>query len=619
MERANDAMAPPPWNPDCLDRFLGCWKGSPKTVAATGYYMLRILYSVLVVHSGIIFAGVITYAALKHTHCLSSNDDDGGSCASSDKDDGDDGRCEKLWGLIKPDSLLTVIGTAAAIVVALTAALVGTLMDITPYRRQLGLAGYVLAMVGLVFCLAIGNPTEDTLVVCSIGLVLIIICKAYVLLQVDSYGPELSPVHAEVGSAISGAFTWSLITNVLLVIIWSVIGMGLANSTFGVAVTIGSIILLALASLVTYRRLPDVPAAHKLPSDSNVIKYTFHRFATLIWETYHKYPDLGLLILSGMIFDPALTAIFSAAVAILISKYNFTADQVTLILGFALIAAIPSVPLSRWVASTPKLSWLFNDAADTLATFSDDFEPQAPVGPQHAVELQTVTRYTTVPVQPVDAKSASGSALPAVSSSTALMATAGEGDLVKQSSHDTEREHETPNGPVTTTITTNSAEMDHHATVFHAHRVRAALIVSLALTIIVTILVVQVLTPCNFGLASLFACLWGFLLSYSWKSHSMLRMAVVPGGRESEFAGLYLAVYSSMIWLPLFVFSVANEVWNIDGALYILTIFLGIGGIILFFVNLERGLLTRLKSLDMRRWAHVLDIKVQQEEEGVVE
>ena len=151
--------------------------------------------------------------------------------------------------------------------------------------------------------------------------------------------------------------------------------------------------------------------------------------------------------------------------------------------------------------------------------------------------------------------------------------------------------------------------VDHHATVFHAHRVRAALVVSLALTIIVTILVVQALTPCNFGLAAVFSCLWGFLLSYSWNSHSMLRIAVVPGGRESEFAGLYLAAYSSMIWLPLFVFSVANEIWNIDGALYILTIFMGIGGFVLFFVNLERGLLTRLNSLSERRWAHAVDVK----------
>ena len=52
-------------------------------------------------------------------------------------------------------------------------------------------------------------------------------------------------------SAISGAFTWSLIANILLIIIWSIIGMGMSNSTFGLVVTIGSIVLLILASYVS--------------------------------------------------------------------------------------------------------------------------------------------------------------------------------------------------------------------------------------------------------------------------------------------------------------------------------------------------------------------------------
>jgi hypothetical protein len=152
-----------------------------------------------------------------------------------------------------------------------------------------------------------------------------------------------------------------------------------------------------------------------------------------------------------------------------------------------------------------------------------------------------------------------------------------------------------------------AATVDPHATIFHAHRVRAALIVGLILTIVNTILVVNVLNPCDFGAACALSCAWGFLLSFCWNSHAMLRIACVPGGRESEFAGLYMAVFSSMIWLPLFVFALANEVWNIDGALYVLTIFMGLGAIVLLFVQLDRGLNARLQSLSKRRWAHVLD------------
>ena len=165
------------------------------------------------------------------------------------EDNTDDGVCFRLWGIIKPD---TIIGTVTAVIVALTAAIVGTAMDLSAYRWQLsGLMGYILAFIGMIFCLTLSTPNENTLIVSSIGLGLIIICKAYVLLQVDSYGPELSSLHAEVSSAISGAFTWSLIANILLIIIWSIIGMGMSNSTFGLVVTIGSMVLLILASYVS--------------------------------------------------------------------------------------------------------------------------------------------------------------------------------------------------------------------------------------------------------------------------------------------------------------------------------------------------------------------------------
>ncbi len=89
----------------------------------------------------------------------------------------------------------------------------------------------------------------------------------------------------------------------------------------------------------------------------------------------------------------------------------------------------------------------------------------------------------------------------------------------------------------------------------------------------------------------------------------MLRMAIVPGGRESEFAGLYLALYSGMIWLPLFVFSVANEVWSIDCALYVLNIFFGLGALVLLFMQMDRALAARLSTLSQRRWAHGLGLE----------
>ena len=47
------------------------------------------------------------------------------------------------WGIIKPDSLFAIIGTVAAVIAALTAAIAGTAIDVSWY---LGLMGYILAM-----------------------------------------------------------------------------------------------------------------------------------------------------------------------------------------------------------------------------------------------------------------------------------------------------------------------------------------------------------------------------------------------------------------------------------------------------------------------------------------
>lgn len=518
------------WRPDCLDRCLGFSKGSPRTTAATGYYMLRIIYAVIVVHSGIIFASVITYAALEVTNCTSSNNDDGGACGADDDTGDDSEHCVRLWGLMKPDSLLTVIGTTAAVVLAFSAAVTGTAMDITPYRRQIGLIGNILCIAGMVLCLPLLKPTNATLAIASVGLILVLIFKDYLNLQIDSYGPELSKNATEIGTAVTAGFTWALVAEVLMVILWTVVGMGMSNDTYGFVVTLGSIGMMAISSYLSYRRLPDVPSSYALPAGKNIVQFTFARLRALIIETYQSYPDLGLLLLSAMIFDPALTAVFAAAVLILISKYHFSAANVTLLLGLAIISAIPAVPLSCWLASTPSLNSCFRDADKELA-------------PVHSVE--------------------------------------GDVDSNQQNAED--------RAPVVESR-------------FHAHRVKIILIWGLVLTIINTILVVVILKACQFALACVFSFTWGFLLSFCWNCLSMLRIALVPGGRESEYAGLYLALYSSMIWLPLFVFSVANEIWNINGAMYVLTIFFGIGAVLLWYVDIDRALAVRLESLGMRRW-----------------
>ena len=366
-----------------------------------------------------------------------------------------------------------------------------------------------------------------------------------------------------------------------------------------------------------------------------MIQFMLGKLSRVATETYEKHIDLGIVLVAGMIFDPALTAIFAAAVLILVSKYHFPPATVTYIMGLAIIFAIPAVPLSRWLASTPLLNGVFGDGAETTAPVAGTGDVSEKYGSEkeNVVDSAGLTAGLELSqLQPLEASSErnqvadvenshntkyqvilSGSAAVELeynnstntspSSSRRLNEGVGSTSQSVRQLLPTDEEHSNEQQPRPASLPVAAPA---HVPVVHPHRTRCFLMLGLLLVIINNLCVISLPLSCNLGLACLLSSLWGFELSFCWNSLSMLRAALVPGGRESEFAGLYLAMYSGMIWLPLFVFSLANEVWNIDGALYVLIIFLAIGMFILAFVHMDRALASRKHTLDKRRWVPVV-------------
>jgi len=558
-----------PWIPDCLDRFLGWTKGSPQTSAATGFYLLRIVFGTITVHSGIIFAGIITYEAMKLTNCLPDSED---SCQGSD-DDPNDGPCRRLWGIIRPSSLFPILGTGAAIVLALSAAIVGTAMDVTQYRRQISYFGNLMCCVGLLFCASIVTPNSTTIAVSTAGLFIVLIFKDFNLLSMEAYAPELSLERSEVSTAITTGYFWLMTTNIVITLFWVIIGLGMSESTFGLVVSIGTSLFVSILSTVCYRRLPDVPPSHQLPEGSTIVSFTFTRFKALIIETYNEYFDLGVILLAGMIFDPALVSIFAASVLFMISEYNFTAEQTRIILAVGIIGAIPGGPAARWVASTPLLNCCESEAEKKMALEAD------------RAALASVSNVSTTSHGSDNNKNTNKG-----------------GDVEMTQPQQLTNVGETPAGtPVAAGETANKSEEESEN--MHPRRMLNALRGSLFAVIVITLLAPVIMQPCNVGAAMIVCLLWAFSLSFTWSFYGMLRMSIVPGGREAEFSGLNLALFSALIWLPLLVFSVANETWSIVGAMYLLNIFFGVGIIILFFVNIDRALEAQRRSLGYRRYA----------------
>lgn len=343
------------WEPRCLDKCLGCSHGSPKNDATTGYLLLRIIQGIFVAFAGVIFASILTFQALKLKNCSTSDDDNNGACSDSISN-GDDGvlnddidtNCNKLWGLIKPDSLLTTIASIAGIFTAITCPFVGTAMDFTPYRKNLGIGSVLMCTLGTILCCALIIPTEFTIAICSFGFFLIYVFKDFLSMASDSYVPELSSVHYEVSAAVSSSLTWIFITEVSYILICVILSGFFAYSVFGTIVSAATTIVVWGLLPFAYERVPHVHASRSIPDDQTLISFSAIRLKDLSMEVYQHYTDIGLLFLANMIFDPALNGIFIAAILILV-HYEYSSSEVTLVLFIAIISAIPGSMISKWI------------------------------------------------------------------------------------------------------------------------------------------------------------------------------------------------------------------------------------------------------------------------------
>jgi MFS-type transporter involved in bile tolerance (Atg22 family) len=590
------AASPPSeaWKPDLMHRLLDIGQGGPKVPALVGYYLHKIIYSLMIVHSGVVFAGVLTYEALDVAGCLPESSDDDGAKCKTHKNDDDTLHCKSLWGLIKPDSLLTVIATAAAIVLAISSIFMGTLMDITKYRRQLGIMATVVCILSITLCLSIITPNETTIAICSLGLFLLYIFKDFHFLVIESYVPEISQISSELSHAISVASAWLYGGEVIHIIVWVIVGFFVTGSLYGFIVTLGTIILMSLYTPFSYYRLPNVPAVLTLPPDTSLYSYTLTYQYQLFLEIYANFPDLGIVLAANMLYDPALNALFIAAIQILVSKFHFTSSQIPIILGVAIVCATIGAYLCKYSFYLDPLCCVHSPAADaaSAATSSVVLGALAPASPHpHSssqpspkmVEAEKVVRSEE---KDLEKQESAGFSLVELSG----MGVPGYEPLAPPPS--------TLSLQAQSSLTMPSSSSRYLV----ANRLKHNIMFGLLAVIIITLSGTFLMKPCDLTLACGFGALWGISLAYCWTSGNLLRATLIPGGKEGQLAGLLVSTGSVLSWLPLLIFSVANEVWTIEGAMITLTGFFALGIFILSFCITDRGVTAALNTLSQRRW-----------------
>lgn len=579
-----------------MHRILDIGQGGPKVPALVGYYLHKIVYALMIVHSGVVFAGVLTYEALDVAGCLPDNED--GTCKEPDDADDDTaaGRCKSLWGLIKPDSLLTVIATGAAIVLAISSIFMGTLMDITKYRRQIGIIGTVLCILSITLCLAIITPNETTIAICSFGLFILYIFKEVHFLVMESYVPEISQKASELSHAISVASAWLYGGEVIHIILWVIVGFFVTGSSYGFVVTLGTILLMSFYTPFSYYRLPNVPAVLTLPPDTSLYSYTITYQYQLFLEIRSKFPDLGIVLAANMLYDPALSALFIAAIQILVSKYHFTSSQIPIILGVAIMCATIGAFICKYSFYLDPICCVHSNLAPSSKTPLDpDFMVVADPAPSGEMCPCDSTPEMTEPCCDDDEDVEANGPNNTFEKGLSIVELSGMGspgfELLAPP-------------PSTLSLQSQSSlTMPSSSTRYLvANRLKHNIMFGLLAVIIITLCGTFFMKPCDLGLACGFGALWGVSLAYCWTSGNLLRATLTPGGKEGQFAGLLVSTGNILSWLPLLIFSIANEVWTIEGAMVTLTGFFLLGIIILSFCVTDRGVTAALSTLSNRRW-----------------
>ena len=220
--------------------------------------------------------------------------------------------------------------------VAVCLPLVGTLVDYTPRRRQVGLGtAYALIAIQLVQMLISARTWKAmaALQVCA--------QVVYLLHLVPHFAhiPELTRDDAEASaiqaSGLGGGYVASLGTLVVIV----AAGRGPADSA-RLAQALSGAALLATLPLAWHRLNGDRPALQKLPPGASLLTEGFRTLRETATHLRADYPELWKLVCGLSCWEASTSAFLSLLPTYLAVFADMTATQIGACLGVALVATI---------------------------------------------------------------------------------------------------------------------------------------------------------------------------------------------------------------------------------------------------------------------------------------
>ena len=260
---------------------------------------------------------------------------------------GDDGGgCGRVWGL-RPAALVAQVLTLGALVSAVLMPVAGSIVDHSPYRRELGMASLVVCWCCSAAQVGISRHTWQALlllqgsVAVAAYLVNVVCAMAYMAELTSDFADEMIRINGRARVLEMGSmFAYMVVVAALDAFFFGV------KDTARVAQLLSCLVGGPLA-MYSWRLLTPRAAMHELPAGTSLLTAGFVKVGETAAMLRHEYPTLFVFLAAFMISEAGTGAIVGLVV-IYVSQQ--LCQPVGPVLVLAVVATVPGAILSKKLA-----------------------------------------------------------------------------------------------------------------------------------------------------------------------------------------------------------------------------------------------------------------------------
>jgi len=538
--------ADPGWDKHAMETYPAdccCPFTNPETV---GYVEDNAVLGTVIM-SNIFLSAAITHLALEAAGC--------GYLNAEDLDD-DPEDCEGLVYGIRPTNVIPYVVTIGGFVVAMLMPITGSIMDHTPWRKQICIySGAVIALVSAAQAV-INKDTWEFVALLQIASI-----ASYVVHQLSSgsYLPEIGSTQNESMKANAWSSLFMFTTQLgymffVSAVSIAVLGGGtVATAAFGQAVCGASLVV--GMGWVFARLLRRRDQTQHIPAGQNAASAGLYKLASTVKNMRTNYPGTFLYLIGLMFTEAAMASFASLAQMYIQVQLGASGIAIASVIVTLLVVAAPTTILA--VKMTESWGEKYGEELGARRLFvatllylavSTCIAPFVMTGPERFPFVYVASTLCLCCCCCCCCYARMLVLLPApapVLQQPLLCAR-----------------------PTTTTTTTTAPPTNQ--------------------------------LPAS--LRYLFAAIWGVGFGFYYSLNSAVYVYIIPGGEEAKYIGVKLCASNLLNWLPPLIFTQLNRIFNsVQFGLLVFALFLPIGALCIALIDMKDARARVVDSLSKRQ------------------